>query len=99
MGVLEVSISILICAHHQTRYHKRKFVRGLSDFDLISLDELYTFRIWLVLSHESADGWLILHLWLRWGQSVLLYLCDEQAFVMAVGPDIKNSRIYFCLET
>jgi len=55
--VLEVSISILICALHQTRYHKRKFVSGLNDFDLSSLDELYTIHSRLILPHESADGW------------------------------------------
>jgi hypothetical protein len=45
----------------------------------------------VILSHESADRGLILHLWPRWGNSVLLYLCDKHAF-MSMGPDFKNSR-------
>ena len=53
---LEVGISVLISARHQTRYHKRKLVCGLNDFDLSSLDEPYTFHKLLILYHESAEG-------------------------------------------
>jgi phage gp37-like protein len=49
---LEVGISVLISARHQTRYHKRKLVCGLNDFDLSSLDELHTIHSLLILSHE-----------------------------------------------
>jgi len=63
--VLEVSISILISSHHQTQHHKRNLVNGPNDFDLSWLDELYTIHKLLILSHELAEGWVILHLWLR----------------------------------
>jgi phage gp37-like protein len=53
VSFLEVGFSVLISARHQTRYHKRKLVCGLNDFDLSSLDELHTVHNLLILSHES----------------------------------------------